>query len=184
MFTLEWQANYYSCVILIYIIQFVQCFCTKYFLQNFDRPPLFILSYKMSCKVNDKQGKLVGFQESPVWAMYWMSGHCCPPQRAQRYMCYIGNPMKIVLLKCNTVAVFPVEMCFYYLCNVHQFMYFTVWCMQWTCVSLFWSVQWYDSQEACLDSVYLLCDHMCVLCKCAMCENSLEIFLFGKSGVP
>ena len=34
MFTLASQANYYSCVILAYIIQIPQRFCAKYFLQN------------------------------------------------------------------------------------------------------------------------------------------------------
>ena len=41
VFTLEWQANYLSCVILTNIIQFRQRFCAKYFLRNFDRPPCF-----------------------------------------------------------------------------------------------------------------------------------------------
>ena len=41
MFTLAWQANYKSCGNLTYIIQFVQHFCAKFLLRNFDRPPSF-----------------------------------------------------------------------------------------------------------------------------------------------
>ena len=55
MFTLEWQVNYKSCIILTYIIQFVQGFCTKFFLRNFYRPPIFILSQKMYPKVRNKK---------------------------------------------------------------------------------------------------------------------------------
>ncbi len=51
MFTLESQANYYSCVILAYPIRIPQRFCAKYFLQNVK---ILICSHFMT--QNDQQG--------------------------------------------------------------------------------------------------------------------------------
>ncbi len=49
-FTLESQANYYSCVILAYIIQFSQRFCAKYFLRNLK---IFICSHFIAQNVQE-----------------------------------------------------------------------------------------------------------------------------------
>ena len=140
--------------------------------------------FKHHCNADFRHGTVVYFQKSPLWHVWLVPGHCSAPGRTSRYMRENGNPMKLVYSKYKVL---------------HR-----LWLKMWkSCiVPIITSKISYLRCElricAMIVSHYVLCAVVWqsrslprILCSChvynlcmVQCENSLEIFLFGKSGVP